>query len=288
MELYLDLGEKRLADMDAHGITMQVVSCPMQTQRLPTSEGASVVRDANDYLAEAVSCHPDRFSALAVLPWSDPEAAAAELDRAVNQLGFKGAILAGRPSGGVEFLDDRRFSPILEAAQALNTPIYIHPSATMEQVQELYYSGLGEQLSARLSLYGWGWHHETGVQLLRMILSGAFDRHPRLQVIAGHWGEMVPFYLSRLDQALPQKVTGLTRTITETFREHIYVTPGGIFDIPQLQFTLQVVGSDRILHAADFPFLGNEGARDFIENAPIHPSDKEKIAHKNAERLFSL
>ena len=288
MELYRDIGGKRIADMDAHGITMQILSCPLQSQRLPAVEAASIVKDANDTLADAISKHPDRFSALAVLPWSAPESAGKELERTVTQLGFKGAILAGRASGAEAFLDNTRFSPILEAAQALEVPIYVHPSATMQQVQELYYDGLGDQLSARLSLYGWGWHHEAGVQILRMVLSGAFETYPNLQLIAGHWGEMVPFYLSRLDQALPRKVTKLQRTITETFAQNIYVTPGGIFDYPQFQFVMQVVGADRILHAVDFPFLGNDGAKSFIEQAPINDQDKAKIAYLNAERLFGL
>ena len=121
-----------------------------------------------------------------------------------------------------------------------------------------------------------------------MILSGAFEKYPNLQLIAGHWGEMVPFYLSRLDQALPRKVTKLQKTITETFAQNVWVTPGGIFDYPQLQFVMQAVGAERILHAADFPFLGNEGAKSFVEQAPISSEDKAKIAYKNAERLFRL
>ncbi len=286
--LFRDMGSLRITDMDAHGITRQILSCPLPAQRLPAEEAVSVVRDANDLLAHAVSQHPDRFSALAVLPWSAPEAAAEELTRAVTRLGCKGAILAGRASGEAAFLDDPRFSPILEAAQDLDVPIYMHPSATMRQVQTLYYGGLGDQLSARLSLFGWGWHHEAGVQILRMILSGALERYPNLQLIAGHWGEMIPFYLSRLDQALPQKVTKLRRTITETFAQNVYVTPGGIFEYPQLQFVMQTVGSARLLHAADFPFLENDGARRFVEEAPISEAEKAQFAYQNAERLFRL
>lgn len=107
-------------------------------------------------------------------------------------------------------------------------------------------------------------------------------------VIAGHWGEMVPFFLSRLDQALPQSVTKLSRTITETFRQNVYVTPSGNFDYPQLKFCVEVVGADRIIHSVDFPFIGNEGAKPFIENAPISEAEKEMIAHSNAEKLFHL
>ena len=287
MKLYGNI-EVRLADMDKYGITKQILSAPVCSGLLPKAEAAAVVSDANDELIEIVKMHPDRFGAFAVLPWSDPVAAAKELERAMTELGFQGAILAGRPTGKEKFLDDKQFTPILEAAEALGAPIYIHPVAPMTSVQKCYYDGLGDQLSARLSLYGWGWHHETGIQVLRMILSGVFEKFPKLQLIAGHWGEMVPFFLSRLDQALPQSVTKLDRTITDTFKQNVYVTPSGIFDYPQLKFCVEVLGADRIIHSVDFPFIGNEGAKPFIENAPISEAEKEMIAHSNAEKLFHL
>ena len=287
MKLYGDM-ETRLADMDQYGITKQILSAPVCTGLLPKEEAAAVVRDANDELAQTVKMYPDRFGAFAVLPWSDPEAAARELERAVSKLGFQGAILAGRPTGKEEFLDDKQFAPVLEAAEAFAAPIYIHPAAPATTVQKCYYDGLGDRLSARLSLYGWGWHHEAGIQVLRMILSGAFERFPRLQLIAGHWGEMVPFFLSRLDQALPQAVTKLNRSITDTFRQNVYVTPSGIFDYPQLKFCMEVLGADRIIHSVDCPFISNEDAKPFLENAPISDEEKEKIAHGNAESLFNL
>lgn len=149
-------------------------------------------------MAQAVKQYPNRFEAFAVLPWSEPEAATRELERAVKKLGFKGALLSGRPSAGDAFLDDPQYTPVLEMAAGLNVPIYLHPGTPIHEVQKLYYGGLGETVSARLSLFGWGWHAESGVQLIRMILGGVFEKFPKLQVISGHWGEMVPFYLSRL------------------------------------------------------------------------------------------
>ncbi len=283
-----DLCEKRIADMDRHGIDLQVVSCASPSQYIPAALAPAIVRAANDELAAALGKYPGRFAAFAALPWSAPEKAARELERAVTTLGFRGAILAGGAGAGADFLDAPRFTPVLEAAEALGVPLYLHPAAPLRSVQRAYYDGLGEQLSARLSLYGWGWHNEAGIQLLRLILSGAFERFPRLQLIAGHWGEMVPFFLSRLDQALPQSVTKLHRSITETFRQNVYVTPSGIFDHPQLRFCMEVLGADRILHSVDFPFIGNEGAVPFLENAPIHQEEKEQIAHRNAEALLKL
>lgn len=283
-ELYGNI-EKRIANMDEHGITKQVLSAPVCTQLLPKKD-ASIVSEANDELAEIVQKYPDRFGAFANLPWRNTDASVKEIERAITKLGFQGVVLAGRASGRDAFLDDKAFLPILEAAESLNAPIYIHPAAPMTSVQKSYYDGLGDRLSARLSLYGWGWHNEAGIQVLRLILSGVFDKFQKLQIIAGHWGEMVPFFLSRLDQALPQSVTKLERTITETFRENVYVTPSGIFDYPQLKFCMDVLGADRIIHSVDYPFILNDGALPFIENAPISEEEKELIAYTNAERLF--
>lgn len=286
--LYEDMGKLRIADMDRWGIDMQVLSCPAQSGMLAPGEAIPLTRDVNDRMAAAVQKYPDRFSALAALPWAIPEAAAEELERGVLKLGMKGALLAGRPGRDAIFLDAPQFSPILEAAEKLGVPIYVHPGCPVPAVQEAYYARLDPELSARLSLFGWGWHNEAGIQILRLILSGVFEKYPRLQIIAGHWGEMLPFFLSRLDQALPPKVTGLTRTITETFAANVYVTPSGILSYPQLQFMIQVLGAERILYSVDFPLIGNEGARSFLENAPISSADREKIAHKNAEQLLAI
>lgn len=284
--LFADL-DQRIRDLDRHGITMQILSCPVKSQLLPPGEAPALVRETNDYVWAAVQRHPDRYGAFALLPWSAPAEAVKETQR-IKGLGYHGVVLVGRASRDSEFLDHRRFWPILEACEALNLPVFVHPGAPLKAVQEPYYGGLGEEVSARLSMHGWGWHNEAGVQILRTILAGVFDRFPRLRLIAGHWGEMLPFFLSRLDQSLPRAVTGLDRTITETFRENVYVTPSGMFDYPQLKFCLEVLGAGRILHAADCPFLSNEGVRAFVEQAPIPQEEKEKIAFRNAEALFGL
>lgn len=286
-ETFGDMDKRRIEDMDKNGISMQILSCPSKSQLIPPSEAPSAVKESNDYIAQVVKIHPDRYGAFAMLPWSDPEEAAKEVQR-VKSMGFQGVLIAGRATGGNEFLDNSRFYPIFEACEVLELPIYIHPGAPLKAVQEPYYGGLGDEISARLSLHGWGWHNEAGVQLIRMILAGVFERFPKLQVIAGHWGEMVPFFLSRLDQSMPQTVTELGRTVTETFRQNVYVTPSGIFDYPQLKFCVEVLGADRIIHSVDCPFISNEGAKPFIDNAPISDDDKEKIAHLNAEKLFNL
>lgn len=286
-ELFGDLDRCRIEDMDKNGISMQILSSPSKSQLLPKEEAPAIVKETNDYINQATKKHPDRYGAFALLPWSAPNEAAKEIER-VKKMGFQGILLAGRASAGNEFLDDSRFLPVLEACEAFSLPIYIHPGAPLKAVQEPYYGGLGDEVSARLSLHGWGWHNEAGIQVLRTILAGRFEQFPKLQLIAGHWGEMLPFFLSRLDQSMPQSVTKLDRTVTETFKENVYITPSGIFDYPQLKFCVEVVGADRIIHSVDCPFISNEGAKPFIENAPISDKEKRQIAYENAEALFGL
>ncbi len=286
-ELFADLDKCRIDDMDKNGITVQILSCPAKSQLLPKDEAPKIVCETNDFICETARKHPDRYGAFALLPWSNPVESVKEAER-IKSLGFQGVLLSGRASGGDEFLDDKQYIPILEACAKLELPIYIHPGAPLKSVQKPYYGGLGDEVSARLSLHGWGWHNEAGIQILRTILAGRFDEFPKLQLIAGHWGEMLPFFLSRIDQSMPQFVTKLDRTVTETFKQNVYVTPSGIFDYPQLKFCVEVLGADRIIHSVDCPFISNEGAVPFIENAPIDEKEKELIAYKNAEKLFKL
>lgn len=286
-ELFGDLDKRRIEDMDKNGITMQILSCPAKSQLLSENEAPPIVSETNDFIAETVKKHPDRYGAFALLPWSNAKESVKEVER-VKALGFQGILLSGRASSDDKFLDDKKYLPILEACEAFDLPIYIHPGAPLKAVQKSYYGGLGNEVSARLSLHGWGWHNEAGIQVLRTILAGRFDEFPKLQLIAGHWGEMLPFFLSRIDQSMPQSVTKLSRTVTETFKQNVYVTPSGIFDYPQLKFCVEVLGADRIIHSVDCPFISNEGAVPFIENAPISEDEKELIAYKNAEKLFQL
>ena len=281
-----DVGAGRIADMDAHGIDMQVLSYSNAPQLAEAGQGIELARAANDRLAETVRAHPDRFAGFATLPWQDPQAAATELARAVQERGLKGTLIVGRP--GQVFLDDPRYEPVLAKLDELRTPLYVHPGPPLPQVQQPYYGGLRKVVTARLSLFGWGWHNEAGVQVIRMILSGVFDRFPQLRVISGHWGEMVPFYLQRLDDALPQAVTGLSRSITDTYRSQVWVTPSGMLNLPHFKFVHEVLGTDRILYAVDYPYLTNTGARRFLEQLPVSQEDKEKIAHGNAEALLRL
>lgn len=286
-DLYSEEGiNKRLADMNKNGISKQILSSPQQTQILNPNNASKIVKEANDDLFNIISNHKDRFGAFGLLPWSNINEAIDEIKRLKYELNFEGVILAGRPSMEAIFLDDKRYYPILETLEKLNMPLYLHPAPPLKCVQKNYYNGLDEKLSARLSLYGWGWHNEVGIQIIRMIVSGVFEKFPNLKIITGHWGEMVPFFLSRLDQALPLSVTKNKTSITETFKKNIYITPSGIFDYPQLKFCIDVLGADHIIFSVDFPFIANENAKKFILDSPISDNEKELISYKNAYNLF--
>jgi uncharacterized protein len=244
-----EIGEVRLRAMDEQAIAMQVISLGQPTQLVPADLAIELARAANDGLAASVATHPDRFAGFATLCWQHPQAAADELSRAVDELGFKGALLMGRPSE--TFLDDPRYAPVLERLNTLRVPLYVRPCVPAPAVKKVYYDGLSPEVVAQFALAGWGWHHEAGIHTLRLILSGAFDTYPDLRVISGHRGEMVPFYLARLDDLLPKTVTGFSRSISETYRAQVWVTPSGMFDLPHFKFIHEVLGADRIIWSND-------------------------------------
>ena len=201
-------------------------------------------------------------------------------------LGLKGALINGRP--GDSFLDDPRYAPVLAAFDELNVPLYVHPGLPLPAVQAPYYGGFDRELGARLAMFAWGWHNEAGIQVVRMLLAGVFDRYPRLQIISGHWGEMVPFFLQRLEDSIPQEASGLARPIVQTYREHVYVSPSGMLTLPHFQFIFALMGAERILYSIDYPYQSLDGARAFIERLPVSDADKALIAQGNAERLLGL
>jgi uncharacterized protein len=282
-----DLGATRLRDMDAADIDFQVIShTAMGAVSLPVEESIRVARAANDQLAAAVAAHPDRFAGFALLPMVAPEAAADELERAVRSLGFKGPMINGTTNG--RFLDDPAFLPILERANALNVPIYLHPAEPPAVVRDAYYTGFDPAVTFSLATAGWGWHSEVGIHTLRLILAGVFDRFPNLQFIIGHMGEMIPFMLDRINNTLTPAAKHLQRKVPEYFLQNFHITTSGFFTNPPLLLAMEVMGADRIIFSVDYPYSTNEQGRKFLDNAAISPEDKEKISHLNVERLLKL
>lgn len=282
-----ELGSQRLADMDRAGIDVQVLSHTLPaTEKLDPATAIPLARDANDFLAAAIARHPERFVGFATLPVTSAEASADELERAVTKLGFRGALINGLPRG--RFMDDPSFWPVFERAERLEVPLYLHPAVPPDSVREAYYSGFSPDVSFALATAGWGWHMEVGLHVLRLILGGVFDEYPKLQIIVGHMGEGVPSMIWRTNAKVTQRTTKLERPVLDYFVEHFYVSTSGFFSSTALLNLMLVLGADRILFAADYPYNKSEDARAFLEAAPIAPMDREKIAHGNAERLLRL
>jgi hypothetical protein len=282
-----DLGERRLAAMDAAGIDLQVISHTTPgVQHLDAEIAIPLAREANDALAQAVAEHPDRFAGFATLPTSAPQAAADELERSVTELGLLGAMINGHTNG--RFLDDPAFDVLHERAVRLRVPLYLHPAEPVPAVRDAYYQGFAPAVSWFLSAAAFGWHAETGIHVLRMVLGGVFDRHPELSLVIGHMGEMLPFMLQRVDDNLPPRVTGLERMPSEYVLANVHITTSGLFSVPPLMCALMVFGVERVLFSVDWPYAPNEDGQRLLETAPLSPGDLELIAHGNAERLLGL
>jgi uncharacterized protein len=282
-----DIGAQRIAAMDAAGIDVQILSlAPPGTHGLPAADAIALAREANDRASEAVSRHPDRFRALSTLPMSDPNAALAELERTANAPGHVGIMSYGR--SGERPLDDPANDEVLAAAARLRRPIFIHPQIPPNPVRDASYRGFDPMTELALATFGWGWHLEAGLAALRLIVRGTFDRHPDLQIVLGHWGEMLLFWLDRAD-SMSRVATHLERRVSEYFPTNIHVATSGMLVPRLLRQALDYTSIDRILLSGDYPFHQLDAAAidGFLEALP-DPVDRQKIAHANAEALYGL
>jgi uncharacterized protein len=282
-----DLGARRLADMDEGGVTVQVLSASGPgAYLLDGAEGIAFAREINDVLAKAVAAHPDRFAGFAHLPMRSPQQAADELERTVRDLGFCGALINGVTEG--RFLDDPRFEPILARAEQLDVPIYLHPNLPPPSVREAYYAGLPGQTGFRLSTAAWGWHSEVAIHVLRLVLSGTLDRHPRLKLIIGHMGEGLAAMMVRTDKILSAEAPHLTRSVSKTILDQVWVTTSGLFTLPPLEVVLAIFGIDRVMFSIDYPYSGNIVGKNYLDTLKLPATDMEKFVHGNADRLLKL
>jgi hypothetical protein len=281
-----DLGEGRIAQMDAAGIDMQVLSISAPgLEQLEAADAAALARDTNDVLAEAIAKYPKRLSGFAALPIAIPDQAVKELERRLRGQGFAGAVINGHQRG--RYLDDKFFWPVLEAAEALGAPIYLHPTRPPKPVIEASYGGFAPLVTEMLSGPGFGWHIETAVHVLRMVLGGVFDRFPKLQVVIGHMGEGLPFFMQRVD-VMPVEVTKLKRPVSAYLRDNLHYTFAGFNFPPTFLDLLLEVGVGRIMFSADYPYASMAKARAFLDQIPVSAADRARIAHGNAEALFRL
>jgi len=286
-ERLADIGDRRIADMDASGIDLQILSLTSPgVQVFDAATATALASSTNDQVAEAVRTHPTRFAALAAVAPQDPRGAAREADRAVRRLGLKGLIINSHTRG--EHLDDPKFWDIFEAAEALEVPIYLHPQAPPPQMAGPY---VEKGLEGAL----WGFGAETGFHLLAILRSGALDRFPNLRIVVGHGGEALPFWLYRLDYmnrtARPFIRNGadrLNRTLSEYMRENVYVTTSGMAWAPVITFVQSVLGVDRVLYAMDYPYQFEPDEVTATDNVPISDADKKKLFQTNAEKVFRL
>ena len=285
-EMLDNVGRGRIADMDAAGIDIQVLSHGAPSvQKITDAELAvRLAKGANNRLSITVRAHSDRFAGFAMLPTADPAAAADELERTVTRFGFKGAMVHGL-SGGL-FLDDRRFWPIFERAQALDVPLYLHPSVPHPAVIDAYYKEYVQKFPNILRA-AWGFTVETATQGVRLVLSGVFEKYPGLKIILGHLGEGLPFYLWRINMALQRDGAGLS-WFRDAFCEHFWITTSGFFSDPALALCIEEVGINRILFSVDYPFVENKPGTDWMERVPLSAADRTKILSGNAKGLLKM
>jgi predicted TIM-barrel fold metal-dependent hydrolase len=289
-----DVGPGRIRHMDAAGIDVQVLSHVQPgVQILPDEQAelaVAVSREVNDWLAEVVAAQPSRFAAFAMLPTQSPADAAAELTRAVRQLGFKGALINGHTNG--RYLDHLSFDVLLESAASLGVPIYIHPTDPPQAVSDTYYAPFDSALVPT-----WGWPVETGTHLLRLICAGVFDRHPDLKIIVGHMGELLPFCFTRLNVGLTMagwlSPAGsghppMRNNVGYYLRNNVFITSSGVFDVPVFDCARRMLGLDNLMFSVDYPFQDNFAAMEFLERCELSADDRERFAHRTAERLLKL
>ena len=289
-----DVGVERIRLMDAAGIDVQVLSHVQPGVQVVADEQAEVAiavsREVNDWLAEVVAAHPARFAGFAMLPTQSPAHAADELERAVRDLGFKGALINGHTNG--RYLDESSFDVLLGRAESLGVPIYIHPTDPPQTVTDRYYAPFDPALVPT-----WGWPVETGTHLLRLICAGVFDRHPNLKIIVGHMGELLPFCFTRLNVGLTMAGWLLSpesddppmrNSVGYYLRENVFITSSGVFDVPVFDCARAMLGLDNLMFSVDYPFQDNFAAMEFLARCDLSPDDKERFAHRTAEQLLKL
>lgn len=289
MDRLYSLGEDRLADMDDNNIAIQVLS---HTPVNPTPE---MSRAVNDRLASITHRHPSRYAGFALLPLREPQQAAKELRRCVRELGFVGALISNHCNG--HFYDGSKFWPLFAAAQDLDVPIYLHPTMPTEEAKNALFAGdYPEPIAQLLGTFGWGWHSETGLHILRLYAAGVFDCFPRLKIIIGHMGEMLPFQLDRIidvtSNVKDPEWSGREYDLSHVWKNNIWITTSGMFSLAPMACLLRVTPIEKIMLSVDYPFSQNKQAKTFVEELAqsnlVNDWELEGIAYRNAQKLLRL
>jgi predicted TIM-barrel fold metal-dependent hydrolase len=280
-----DIGDARVALMDEQGVDLQILSlAPPGAQPLDAADAVRLSMLANDLAVEAVTRHPSRFRAFATLPMADPVAAGIELERAAD-LGFVGVMVYGRT--GTTPLDDPRYDDLFAVAAARKLPVFIHPQIPQRDVREAVYSGFDAITDLGLATFGWGWHLEAALSALRLIVRGTLDRHPDLQLVLGHWGELLAFWSDRTDSL--SRVAGLERKVSDYIRSNVHITSSGMLNPTLLRHALDVTTPGKLLFSTDYPFQ-RPSRSDIAEFLTAFPTDeaREKFTSGNARSLFGI
>ena len=286
----------RVKDMDNNGISVQILGLggPINSTHFvgdKAAQGVAVSKNANDKIKQAVDVNPARFKAFAELPMQTPKEAANELRRCVTELGCVGAMLSGSVGGDGLFLDDPKFAPLLSAFEELDVPLYLHPGVPPQAVWDVYYDIPGKpEISTRFGLGGWGWHSDVAIHVLRLLLSGALERHPRLKIIIGHQGEMIPSMMTRLEQVFNPEFLGQKRAVGEILRSQIWIVISGFFDVALTKMTIASWGVDRVMFGVDYPFSKMDRVPQYLRALAeiLTPSDLRKVLQTNAEDLLKI
>ncbi len=280
-----DFAGIRIDEMDGAGIDMQVLSHQSPgSQRLADDVAAAACRSVNDALAAVIAEAPDRFQGFAMIPTMLPHAAADELQRAVEELGLKGAMVHGMSRG--EMIDGEAFWPIFARAEKLDVPIYLHPALPDKTVTARYYAPYDES-HPMFTRAAWGFGVEAGTQAIRLILSGVLDRHPDLKFILGHMGEALPFWMPRIDESL-SRAGEAPVDFRAAFRRNFWITTSGFFADDALLLCLKMIEPERILFAVDWPYADNRKGVDWMREAPVDDATRNAIFSGNAKRLLGL
>jgi len=286
----VDLGERRLADMDRGGVEICILShtAPGLQAILDTSAAIAAARRWNDYLAEKIAKYPKRLRGFAALPMQDPQAAAQELTRCVKELGFCGALVNGFSQVGVAdsavFYDLPQYRPFWAVVEQLGVPFYLHPRPPLPSRAQVY------EGHPWITGSSWGFAVETSIHALRLMGSGLFDEYPKLQIILGHLGEGLTFGIWRVDNRIVRlkEKTNAKRSMAEYLRENFYITTSGQFRTPSLTEVILEVGADRVMYSVDYPYEDIEAGAAWFDQAPLAELDRIKIAYGNARKLFRL
>jgi predicted TIM-barrel fold metal-dependent hydrolase len=287
MDKLLDLSELRISQMDEGNVAVQVIS---------HSAGAKTTAQcikANDQLAAAVKQHPDRFTAFATLDVESPQAAAHELRRCITDLKFRGALIDNHTPDGT-YLDGPDYDVLWSTAGDLDVPIYIHPTWASDVALQALYTGPSISTAASISIAhsAFGWHSDTATSFLRLFAAGVFERFPRLKIILGHFGEMIPFVLERICNLSRRWSVGFERDFATVWRENVWVTTAGVWGVAPMATMLRNTSVDRVMFSVDYPFASSaDGLKWWTElekSALLDDEALSKIAHGNAERLLGV